>query len=219
MILIYQIQIPAAIIINGNKIFYNLKLYAYFAFNQFALKQLTAILFLVVHLFNIAAYRLAFSIAESKANKQMITSLDNNNYNESDLIQIKLALNAPYIQGSCSYERYDGEVEYNGVQYNYVKRMISNDTLYLYCIPNKEKTDINNTKNLYVKQNADNTSGKTSEQPALKKVSFLSEYNSDALSFNFDAHKFSSGQVSAFNDLTTLKGFVTKHLQPPDLFI
>lgn len=158
-------------------------------------------------------------MAENNADKKITASLDRNSYNERDLVQIKLALNTPYIQNNSSYERFDGAVEYNGVQYNYVKRMVHNDTLYLYCIPNKEKTNISNAKNSYAKQNADNTSGKSTEQPGLKKVNFFNEYNSTALSFNFDACKYLSYKNISFNNLATLKGFTTKHLQPPDLFI
>ena len=149
----------------------------------------------------------------------MIASLDENKYNESDLVQLRCALNVPYLVNNISYERCDGQIELNGIQYNYVKRMVKNDTLYLYCIPNNQKTELNNTKNLYAKQNADNTSGKTSEQSALKKVNFLSEYNIGTLTFNFDADQSSSFKTISFNNLTTLKGFTTKHLQPPDLFI
>ncbi|MBV9963537.1 MAG: hypothetical protein JO072_14935 [Parafilimonas sp.] len=162
---------------------------------------------------------MAFSIGESKASNEMMALLDDNKYNENDLIQVKVALNAPYIQGNGNYERYDGIIEYNGVQYNYVKRMIQNDTLYLYCIPNKEKTDISNIKRLYAKQNADDTSGKTSEQTALKKINFLIEYNFGALNFDLNLYQSLSFKSISFNNLSTLKGFTTEHLQPPDLFI
>jgi len=149
----------------------------------------------------------------------MIASLDNNQYDENDLLQIKFALNTPYIQNNCSYERCDGQVELNGVQYNYVKRKVENDTLYLYCIANKEKTNISTSKSLYAKQNADNTSGKSTEESALKKVNLLSDYNFGALNFNFHSYQLQSNQNIFFNNLVTLKGFTTKHLQPPDLFI
>ncbi len=149
----------------------------------------------------------------------MVASLDNNVYSEQELMQVKFALNTPYLQSNSSYERCDGAIEYNGVQYNYVKRMVKNDTLYLYCIANKEKTAISNTQNFYAKQNADNPSGKASEQSVLKKISFYNEYNTGALSFNLNACNFSTAQSMSFNNLTTLKGFITQHLQPPDLFI
>lgn len=182
------------------------------------MKKAFAILLLAIYLFNVYGYRVFFSLIENAADKQMIVSLDNNNYNENDLKQIKFALNTPYIQSNSSYERCDGKVEFNGVAYNYVKRMVHNDTLYLYCIPNKEKTNISNTKNLYAKQNSDNPAGK-SGQPVLKKINFFNEYNSGALSFNFNTYYFSPAQTFTFNNIITLKGFTTKHLQPPDLFI
>ncbi len=156
---------------------------------------------------------------ETNADKQITAAINSNNYNEDELLQIKIALNAPYIQNNNNCERYDGSVEYKGVQYNYVKRLVQNDTLYLYCIPNKEKTDISNTKDSYARQNADNPASKKSGESALKKINLLNEYNSDALSFKFDAHQSVSNQIIPLNNFTTLKGFTTKHLQPPDLFI
>ena len=124
----------------------------------------------------------------------------------------------PYLSNNKSYERCDGQVEVNGIQYNYVKRMVTNDTLYLYCIPNNKKTQLNNTKNLYAKQNADTQPGK-SELPVLKKTSFFNEYSSGTFSFAFDTYLPLSIQRQAFNDCITLKGFTTNRLQPPDLFI
>jgi hypothetical protein len=183
------------------------------------LKKLFAILFLSVHFFNICGYQLFFSAAENMANNQMIAALDENKYNENELIQVKCALNAPYIINNIGYERCDGQIELNGIQYNYVKRMVRNDTLYVYCIPNHQKTELNNTENLYGKQNSDNPSGKTSEQSALKKINFSNEYNSGILSFNFNVNYFPSNQINAADNCTILKGFATKHLQPPDLFI
>ena len=149
----------------------------------------------------------------------MITALDNNNYNEGSLTQIKFALNMPYMIADKSYERCDGQVELNGVQYNYVKRMVKNDTLYLYCIPNDQKTKISDTKNEYAKQNADSQSGKKSEQSTPKKINSLSDFNTRSLSFSFDAHHSLSNQTIAFNNCTILKGFTTQLLQPPDLSI
>ena len=130
----------------------------------------------------------------------MITALDNNNYNESDLTQMKFALNMPYTIANKSYERCDGQVELNGIQYNYVKRMVKNDTLY--CIPNNQKTKINDTKNEYAKQNSDIQQGKRSGQSASKKVNSLSEFNARLLSFNFDAFSFSFNKNGGQNDLS-----------------
>jgi len=97
--------------------------------------------------------------------------------------------------------------------------MVKNDTLYLYCIPNNQKTELDNTKNQFVKQNSDNPSSKTTGQSVLKKVNLFSDYNSDVSRLNFNTFQSSSALNISFNNPTTLKGFATKHLQPPDLFI
>lgn len=183
------------------------------------MKRLLAILFLSVHLFNVCGYQLYFWWAENAADKHMVTALDKNEYNESDLLQIKFALNMPYASANKSYERLDGQVELNGIQYNYVKRMVKNDTLYLYCIPNSQKTKISNSRNEYAKQNADDLRGKKTDQLVLKKVDSKNEFNEHSLSFNFDVSNSFHSTTVFFNNTTIQKGFILKTIQPPDLFI
>ena len=75
-----------------------------------------------------------------QCDQQLTQQLDNNEYNDSELIEVKIALHTPYLSSWSAYERVDGEVEANGVFYSYVKRKIHNDTLYLLCLPNENKT-------------------------------------------------------------------------------
>jgi len=56
------------------------------------------------------------------------------------------------------YKRFDGEVEMNGIHYNYVKRKLSNDTLYLLCIPNRDRTKLAAAKLNYLGDSNDVTS-------------------------------------------------------------
>jgi hypothetical protein len=156
---------------------------------------------------------------ESAADQRMIALLDNDNYDESDLVLLKFALYAPYIQSSGSYQRCDGQIELNGTQYNYVKRMVRNDTLYLYCIANKQKTDISNTKHLYAQQHSDNSIDTKTDQPSLKQFSFIQEYNIVPTEVIFNAYNTSLNKTRSFNNLNTQKGFILKTIQPPDLFI
>jgi len=61
-------------------------------------------------------------------------------YTEADLILITVPLNEPGLTGSAtSFERYDGEIEWQGIHYHYVKRKISNGHLELLCLPNKSR--------------------------------------------------------------------------------
>ena len=156
---------------------------------------------------------------ESAADKHMVAILDNNNYNEDDLVLLKFALYAPYIQSNSSYQRCDGQIELNGTQYNYVKRMVHNDTLYLYCIPNNQKTELNNSKHLYASNYSDNSNDKKAERAFLNQFNFGIEYNTVLTEFNFDAYISVPRKIAALNNCTILKGFTLKTIQPPDLFI
>jgi hypothetical protein len=94
-------------------------------------------LLLTILLFNLIGYRLLTSILEDRADKQLETALDNNDYNESELISLKIPVAyLPYYNNSSTFERIDGRVEIQGLEYKYVKRRIYNDSLELLCIPN-----------------------------------------------------------------------------------
>ncbi|WP_276481393.1 hypothetical protein [Paraflavitalea pollutisoli] len=55
-------------------------------------------------------------------------------------------MHLPYTANWDQYERVEGEIVVNGVYYTYVKRKISNNTLYLLCLPNNDKTHYNNLR-------------------------------------------------------------------------
>ena len=145
----------------------------------------------------------------------MVAALDENQYNENDLVQIKLPLNIPYTTDWKDYERCDGNVVLNGIHYNYVKRKVSNDTMYLYCIPNRQKTELNHTKNEYAKQSADIPSGKKAEN-AVKKNGSSSEYNVYLSQYNFSKDFNLSIRTHLTNNNQTATGFIQHPVQPPD---
>src|SRR6185295_4656344 len=49
------------------------------------------------------------------------------------------------------FQRVDGKIEIEGVQYNYVKRRFTEDSLELLCIPNKTATRLQTAKNEFFK--------------------------------------------------------------------
>jgi hypothetical protein len=72
-----------------------------------------------------------------KADRELETRLDENRYDESQLISIKVPVtHLSYYNTSDQFERVDGNIEVGGVQYKYVKRRIFNDSLEVLCIPN-----------------------------------------------------------------------------------
>jgi hypothetical protein len=105
-------------------------------------------LLLALLLFNWFGYRLLSSFMEEKANRQLETALDNNEYDEAQLISIKIPVTyLPYYNNSPSFERIDGQVEIEGTEYKYVKRRIFNDSLELLCIPNAAMMKLKKVKN------------------------------------------------------------------------
>jgi hypothetical protein len=148
----------------------------------------------------------------------MVATLDQNNFKNIDLIELKLPLNIPYSIDRKGYERCDGQIELNGVHYNYVKRSVQNDTMYLYCLPNQQKTALSNSKAEYAKQSSDIPSNKKSEQSTAKQTNILSEYNTRILQYNFSALSNNcKSTYSFFKNANTSAGFLIKPAQPPEL--
>ena len=114
-----------------------------------ALKKIITILLLGLHVFNIAGYTAVFNILQQKASVNIVNQLDKGAYSDAELMEVKIPFPLPYANNWKAYERCDGEFEWSGVMYNYVKRMLYNDTLYLLCIPNQEKMKIADAKNGY----------------------------------------------------------------------
>ena len=91
----------------------------------------------------------------------------------------------PYLSNWNDYERVDGEIKFNGVYYNYVKRKLYNDTLYLLCLPNKSKTQFCHARNEYAQQVNGGPSGDNNDRPLIKKLNIISEYNQPASGYHF----------------------------------
>ncbi len=130
-----------------------------------SLKKLAAILLLLLFLFNIVGYRAWFYFEQQQSDKQVRSSLDNNDYNENDLITIKIPVSIPYQSDWKDFERVDGEVTLNGKIYKYVKRKICDGQLVLLCFPDENKMRLQSAKDDFFKLANDlqqNTSQKKS---------------------------------------------------------
>jgi hypothetical protein len=135
-------------------------------------KKLAAICLLALLLFNTAGYRVLFNILEQKATARLENKIDAGNYSEEQLVEVKIPLSMPYYSDK-DYESVYGETDWNGQHYRYVKRKITDNTLYLLCLPNEEKNIIVNTKNEMTKAANDvssNTPAQQKQVPSLVKL-------------------------------------------------
>jgi hypothetical protein len=116
------------------------------------LKKLAAILLIGLLFFNWYGYRLLTACLETRADHQLESRLDNDNYDESQLISIKIpSTYLSYYNSSTRFERVDGQIEIGGIKYKYVKRRLFNDSLELLCIPNNTAMQLQQTKDEFFK--------------------------------------------------------------------
>lgn len=121
-------------------------------------------------LFNVIGYKAWFYYAEKKSDRQLEASLDKNQYNEEDLVVLKIPLNIPYQLNESQFERIDGEITLDGRLYKYVKRKVSEGCLILLCIPDANKMTLKKAK----------TGFGIPASPVQKKITF-SEYEATPL--------------------------------------
>ena len=149
------------------------------------LKKLIAILLLASHLFNLGGYSLVFHYFIRQSDRQFAVLLDQHQYAEAELLQISIPLHLPYMQGSSHFERVDGSIEHNGTHYNYVKRRVYNDTLYIMCIPNHQKTQLAKEKSTYAGEVNDFAANKKQKESTAKKACFSAEYSNIITRYGF----------------------------------
>jgi len=90
-----------------------------------------------------------YGVIQHKADTELRAKIDRLDFDESQLVTIKVPLNLPYQQNWAEFERYDGDVSVDGVQYKYVMRRVYNDSLVLKCLPNESKKRIDHAAHHY----------------------------------------------------------------------
>ena len=110
-----------------------------------------AILILGVMLFNGFGYRIVANYFDQKAAENFIAIIDENDYNEADLVTIKTPVNLPYYANNSKFERVDGEIVINGMVYQYVQRRVYNDSIEIKVLANQDRLHIKNAREDFYK--------------------------------------------------------------------
>lgn len=119
---------------------------------------------------------------QDKADRRLESQLDNSDYDESQLMEIRITMNMPYQQRYTEFERHYGEVDIDGKTYTYVKRKVEGDVVVLKCIANKSKQQLKNIDTDLTKAN----NGIDTDHPGKQNQSsfaknFWSEYDGEHL--------------------------------------
>ena len=90
---------------------------------------------------------------QAQANHVLEARLDNDEYDDSELMFIKLpAPNLDYTNESSEFERVDGEITLGDITYTFVKQRLFKDSIELMCIRNAALTKIGRVRNLFFGQ-------------------------------------------------------------------
>ncbi len=151
------------------------------------MKKLSAILLIALFLFNLFGYRLLFNYEQQQSDIRLEASLDKQDYNEADLVAIKVPLSLPYVNNQQNFERIDGEITINGKILKYVKRKIADGNLILLCLPDHNKMRIESAKDEFFKYANDlvqnNQSKKSGQSKAGTFKNLSNEYDMPAYEY------------------------------------
>lgn len=146
------------------------------SYNYVHLKKLTAIALIVVFLFNVIGYYGIYMVMLHQANVAMDEKIIHDQFNENQTVTIKVPLTLPYPSANESYERAEGDFEYQGEFYKLVKQKHAKDTLYLICVKSVEEKHAFQIFSDLVKLSTDQTPS-THNQNSKTIVSFIKDYN------------------------------------------
>ena len=174
------------------------------------MRVITSILLIALLLFNWVGYRFVVNYLEQRAEHQQEARIDLNNYDDSQLIELRVALNLPYQAMNTSFERHYGEIEIDGKYYTYVKRKIEDGCLVLKCLPNNQKEIINT----FLKST--NDAGKDAA-PATKTVKYTpGDFDNDNIFLQVHLPVLTADLPSSFASALITPGFITATGQPPE---
>lgn len=180
------------------------------------IRKLAAISLIALLVFNWYGYRILINYLGQQASSQLQVKLDNNQYDASNLIEVRIPLNMPYITDWDDFETFHGETEINGIHYKYVKRKVERGELILLCIPNKQKTILQDAKNNFFKlvNDLQQPTGKKDSKDHSVKIPF-SEYIADNL-MSIDINAYSAATLPGYYNLLIPSAFIDTPSQPPE---
>jgi hypothetical protein len=94
-----------------------------------------------------------------QAKTDLLQRLDAEQYASEEVVILRLPVSLPYAVHQPDFAAANGEVEYKGQYYNMVKQKVKNDTLFMVCIKDMNRSRLENAINEY-------TNGAVSNLPA-----------------------------------------------------
>ncbi|MBB6112576.1 hypothetical protein [Mucilaginibacter lappiensis] len=141
------------------------------------MNRILATFVLFAHLFNAGGYLVLNQYLVNQSDKFVTDQISKGKYDTNNLIEIKIKQHLPQIRDWKAYARVSGQIQLNGVAYNYVKLKMTRDTLFVQCIPNYETTNLLNENIICAKQVNDIPVSKKAHESSGKKTGADNKYN------------------------------------------
>jgi hypothetical protein len=152
------------------------------------LRKIASILLILILFFNLGGYRVVIPLLQEQSDRKLETLLDNNEYDESQLIEVRVSLNMPYQQRFTKFERHYGQIDINGQLYTYVKSRVEGDVAIFKCIANESGQQLKSLQDNMTKANsaADmEQPGQSKQSPSSFAKNILSDYDDQTMPVSF----------------------------------
>lgn len=179
------------------------------------MKKLIAIVFLLIHLFNIGGQLAFHQYLAYKADQFFNEQVNKNLYSVDDLTEVKIPVNLPKVTDWEGYVNLNGEVRFANASYNYVKIRITQKAIYLMCIPNYETTHLSGQNIIYAKQIKDISVPRKDHVP-FGKINIM-DYNYPAINYVFSPPQFVLQKKTQTGQFLILSSCISGPGQPPDM--
>jgi len=137
-------------------------------------------------------------------------------YDTSNLIEIKIPQHLPQIHDWKSYVRVSGQIQFDGVAYNYVKLKVTRDTVFVQCIPNYETTKLLTENVIYAKQLNDIPISKKAHESSGKKTGVDNKYNYPLITYTFISGVSAIRKFKVFISIDLNQPLILKDGRPPE---
>ncbi len=178
------------------------------------LKRLIAIALLGLQMFTICGHLVLYHYFVYKSDRELNERISNNAYTEHDLVEIKIPAHTAITQSWTEYQYINGQIQFKNICYDYVKVKLTTDTIYLACLPNREKTRLFNQNIINAKVIDDAPVSKKGQVPFGKGID-LGKYNYTLVSYHFSSQVTVLNHGNAFTVPAIASRCVTVPLQPP----
>src|SRR5687768_2180278 len=115
------------------------------------MRKTLSYLFITLMFMNIMGYYGILTGLHYNSTRSFEKQLSIDNYSKAEAVEFKFPISIPYAVENKSFERVEGQFEYNGEYYHLVKQQYANDTLKLICVKNNDTKRISSALRDYVK--------------------------------------------------------------------